>query len=100
MGALARRIADGRQGCLTDALLLVLMVVETTDLLFATDSIPAVFAVSTDVFIVYTSNVFAILGLRALQIYASSIQLYKKTILLTNYRSRHRIDITKPLSGG
>jgi tellurite resistance protein TerC len=51
---------------LATPLLLVLLVVETTDLLFATDSIPAVFAVSTDVFIVYTSNVFAILGLRAL----------------------------------
>jgi tellurite resistance protein TerC len=41
-------------------------VIETTDLLFAVDSIPAVFAVSTDSFIIYTSNVFAILGLRSL----------------------------------
>ncbi len=47
-------------------LLLVLLVVETTDLLFATDSIPAIFAITQDTFIVYTSNVFAILGLRAL----------------------------------
>jgi tellurite resistance protein TerC len=47
-------------------LFLVLLVVESTDLLFATDSIPAVFAISQDPFIVYTSNVFAILGLRAL----------------------------------
>jgi tellurite resistance protein TerC len=47
-------------------LLLVLLVVEATDLVFAVDSIPAVFAVSQDPFIVYTSNVFAILGLRAL----------------------------------
>ncbi len=39
---------------------------ETTDLIFAVDSIPAVFAVTTDTFIVYSSNVFAILGLRAL----------------------------------
>lgn len=45
---------------------LVLLVVETTDLLFALDSIPAIFAVTDDVFIVYTSNIFAILGLRAL----------------------------------
>jgi len=44
---------------------LVLLVVETTDLAFAVDSIPAVFAVTRDPFIVYTSNVFAILGLRA-----------------------------------
>ncbi|MCX8072310.1 MAG: TerC family protein [Candidatus Binatia bacterium] len=47
-------------------LLLVLIVVETTDLVFALDSIPAIFAVTKDPFIVYTSNVFAILGLRAL----------------------------------
>jgi tellurite resistance protein TerC len=47
-------------------LLLVLIVVETTDLVFALDSIPAIFAISQDPFIVYTSNVFAILGLRAL----------------------------------
>lgn len=47
-------------------LLLVLVVVETTDLLFALDSIPAIFAVTQDPFIVFTSNVFAILGLRAL----------------------------------
>lgn len=47
-------------------LLLVLVVIETTDVVFAVDSIPAIFAVSRDPFIVYTSNVFAILGLRAL----------------------------------
>lgn len=47
-------------------LLLVLLVVESTDLVFAVDSIPAVFAVTRDPFIVYTSNVFAILGLRSL----------------------------------
>jgi tellurite resistance protein TerC len=47
-------------------LLLVLLVVETTDLIFAVDSIPAIFAVTRDPFIVYTSNVFAILGLRSL----------------------------------
>ena len=47
-------------------LAIVLVVVETTDLIFAVDSIPAIFAVTSDPFIVYTSNVFAILGLRAL----------------------------------
>jgi tellurite resistance protein TerC len=47
-------------------LLLVLVVVETTDVIFAVDSIPAIFAITRDPFIVYTSNVFAILGLRAL----------------------------------
>jgi tellurite resistance protein TerC len=47
-------------------LMLVLVVVETTDVIFAVDSIPAIFAITKDPFIVYTSNVFAILGLRAL----------------------------------
>jgi tellurite resistance protein TerC len=47
-------------------LLIVLLVVESTDLIFAVDSIPAIFAVTQDPFIVYTSNVFAILGLRSL----------------------------------
>ena len=47
-------------------LFLILLVVESTDLIFAVDSIPAIFAVTQDPFIVYTSNVFAILGLRAL----------------------------------
>jgi tellurite resistance protein TerC len=47
-------------------LLAVLVVVETTDVLFAVDSIPAIFAVTTNTFIVFTSNAFAILGLRAL----------------------------------
>jgi tellurite resistance protein TerC len=56
------RGADGRRrGTL---LLLVLITVEVTDLVFAVDSIPAIFAVTTQPFIVYTSNVFAILGLR------------------------------------
>jgi tellurite resistance protein TerC len=47
-------------------LFLVLIVVEFTDLLFAVDSVPAVLAISNDVFVVYTSNIMAILGLRAL----------------------------------
>jgi tellurite resistance protein TerC len=47
-------------------LLLVVAVVEATDVVFAIDSIPAIFAITTDPFIVYTSNIFAILGLRAL----------------------------------
>ncbi|WP_019947807.1 TerC family protein [Hymenobacter aerophilus] len=47
-------------------LLVVLVMVETTDVIFAADSIPAILAVSRDTFIVYTSNVFALLGLRAL----------------------------------
>jgi tellurite resistance protein TerC len=51
---------------LATPLLVVLLVVETTDILFATDSIPAILAITRDSFIVYTSNVFAILGLRSL----------------------------------
>jgi tellurite resistance protein TerC len=51
---------------LATPLLAVLVVVETTDVLFAVDSIPAIFAVTTDPFLVFTSNAFAILGLRAL----------------------------------
>jgi tellurite resistance protein TerC len=47
-------------------LLIILLLIESTDLIFALDSIPAIFAVTTDPFIVYTSNVFAILGLRSL----------------------------------
>jgi tellurite resistance protein TerC len=47
-------------------LLIVLIVVDVSDVMFAVDSIPAIFAVTTDVFIVFTSNIFAILGLRSL----------------------------------
>jgi len=76
---MARRflpITDGYQGSqffvkdagkwMATPLFLVVLFVESTDLLFAVDSIPAIFAVTTDSFIVYTSNVCAILGLRAL----------------------------------
>src|SRR5213592_3932166 len=55
----------GRRAALTP-LALVLLMVETTDLIFAVDSIPAIFAVTKKPFIVFTSNVFAILGLRSL----------------------------------
>src|SRR5207248_259892 len=51
---------------LATPLFIVLLVIETTDLLFAIDSIPAIFAITTDPFIIYSSNVFAILGMRAL----------------------------------
>ena len=47
-------------------LALALLMVETTDLIFAVDSIPAIFAITADPFLVFTSNVFAILGLRSL----------------------------------
>lgn len=51
---------------LATPLMVILLVIESTDVVFAIDSIPAILAISTDPFIVYTSNVFAILGLRAL----------------------------------
>lgn len=55
-----------RPGLYATPLLVVLLVIETTDLLFAIDSIPAVLAITLNGFIVYTSNVFAILGLRSM----------------------------------
>lgn len=55
---------DGRR--YATPMFLVLMLIETTDLIFAVDSIPAILAITQDQFIVYTSNVFAILGLRSL----------------------------------
>jgi tellurite resistance protein TerC len=63
-GAKFMTIENGRK--VLTPLALVLVMVETTDLIFAVDSIPAIFAVTTDPFIVFTSNVFAILGLRSL----------------------------------
>jgi len=62
-----RRFFVRRNGVLhATPLFLVLVMVEFTDLVFAVDSIPAILAITQDPFIVYTSNVFAILGLRAL----------------------------------
>jgi tellurite resistance protein TerC len=57
-------IKEGRR--YATPLLLVLIAIEATDVVFAVDSIPAIFAITTDPFIVYTSNIFAILGLRAM----------------------------------
>lgn len=63
-GAAFTIIKDGRR--YATPLLLVLVAVELTDLVFAVDSVPAIFAVTKDPFIVFTSNIFAILGLRSL----------------------------------
>lgn len=52
----------------------VLLIVESSDILFAIDSIPAIFSISTDPFIVYTSNIFAILGLRSLYFVLNALQ--------------------------
>jgi tellurite resistance protein TerC len=61
-----RQEVGGRLRRVATPLFVVLVLVETTDLIFAVDSIPAIFAITTDTFLVYTSNIFAILGLRAL----------------------------------
>ncbi len=59
-------------------LAIVLLMVETTDLIFALDSIPAIFAITTEPFIIFTSNVFAILGLRSLYfVLANAIQYFR-----------------------
>ena len=63
----------GNPGLYATPLLVVLAVVETTDVLFAVDSIPAVLAVTLNAFIVYTSNVFAILGLRSMYFAVSGL---------------------------
>jgi tellurite resistance protein TerC len=57
---------SGKAAWFMTPLMLALLMVEVVDLVFAVDSVPAVFAITTDPFIVYTSNIFAILGLRAL----------------------------------
>ncbi|HEX9597117.1 MAG TPA: TerC family protein [Anaerolineales bacterium] len=62
----SRMLVRQRGRWMATPLLLVLAVIEGTDLVFAVDSIPAIFAVTRDTFIVYTSNIFAILGLRSL----------------------------------
>jgi tellurite resistance protein TerC len=54
-------------------LFLVLLTIETTDIAFATDSIPAIFAITRDAFIVFTSNIFAVLGLRSLYFLVSGV---------------------------
>jgi tellurite resistance protein TerC len=61
-----REHAPGTSRLIATPLFVVLLLVETTDLIFAVDSIPAIFAITQEPFIVYSSNVFAILGLRAL----------------------------------
>ena len=58
--------SGGRGRLAATPLLVALVVIEVTDLIFAVDSIPAILAVTTDTFVVYTSNVFALLGMRAL----------------------------------
>ena len=63
----------GRLVWFATPLFLALVMIEFADLVFAVDSVPAVFTITTDPFIVYTSNIFAILGLRALYFALSAI---------------------------
>ncbi|MCM5554186.1 TerC family protein [Pleomorphomonas sp. NRK KF1] len=62
-----RPLADsGRMALHATPLFLALVLIEAADIVFAVDSVPAIFAITTDAFVIYTSNIFAILGLRAL----------------------------------
>ncbi|MEZ4982726.1 MAG: hypothetical protein R2769_14300 [Saprospiraceae bacterium] len=61
---------------LATPLFIALVVVETTDIMFAVDSIPAIFAITTDPFLVFTSNIFAILGLRSYFVLASILDKF------------------------
>jgi len=65
--------AKGKLRYAATPLFIVLIIVDTTDIVFATDSIPAIFAVTRDPFIVYTSNICAVLGLRALYFLLASV---------------------------
>ena len=81
---MATALTYGRQFFVREAgrwvitpLLLVLLVVESTDLLFAVDSVPAIFGITGDPFVIFSSNIFAILGLRALYfLLASAMELF------------------------
>ncbi len=70
-GSFFVRLGDGAKAM--TPLFICLLVIETTDVMFAFDSVPACFSVSTDPFIVFTSNVFAILGLRSLYFLLSNV---------------------------
>lgn len=59
-------LASGKMAVHATPLFLALVLIEAADIIFAVDSVPAIFAITTDAFVIYTSNIFAILGLRAL----------------------------------
>jgi len=70
-------VREAGRMCVTP-LFLVLLVIESTDVVFAVDSVPAIFGVTKDPFIIFTSNIFAILGLRALYfLFASVIGMFR-----------------------
>jgi tellurite resistance protein TerC len=72
--------ASGKVVRFATPLFLALVLIEFVDLIFAVDSVPAIFAITTDPFIVYTSNIFAILGLRALY-FALAAMVHRFTYL-------------------
>ena len=72
-GAFFIRVRDDNFRLYATPLFIVLVVIETSDLLFAVDSIPAILAITLNAFIVYTSNVFAILGLRSMYFAVSGL---------------------------
>jgi tellurite resistance protein TerC len=70
-------IRENGRLCITP-IFMVLLVIESTDVLFAVDSVPAIFGITTDAFIIFTSNIFAILGLRALYfLLAGVIEMFR-----------------------
>ena len=85
--------ADGRRVLHATPLFLALVVIELMDLVFAVDSVPAVFAVSQDPFVIYTSNIFAILGLRSL--YFALAALMHRFVYL-----RHALALVLAFIGG
>ena len=83
-------IQDGRR--YATPLFLVLLLIEFTDLVFAVDSIPAIFAVTTNPFLVYTSNVFAILGLRSMYfLLAGIVHQFARVYPWTRQEILHRL---------
>ena len=80
-------------------LFLALVMVEVADIIFAVDSVPAIFAITTDPYIVYTSNIFAILGLRALYFALAAMIhrfMYLKQALALVLPSRRRLSLCRP----
>ena len=80
-------------------LLIVVLVIEVTDLVFALDSVPAVLTVTTDPFIVFTSNVFAILGLRSIYfVIADSVDSARASPCSGSCRGSRRLPVSQRTS--
>ena len=79
-------------GVAATPLLVALIAIELTDVMFAVDSVPAALSISHDTFIVFSSNIFAILGLRALYLYCASKLENHSPERKTDYRRRQPIE--------